>query len=497
MNEGTSGTIRRRAAAHGIRCCTVAVLALTAGTARAQTPAGGPCSLEFENTPTTRVQYVRQSTGEYNSYVGGGVIARCAGQPVVLRSDSAEYYAGRNVLFLLGSVRYEEPRATVSSRRMTYLRAEERLIAEGDVVATLPTGTTMRGPVAEYFRQTQSRVRAQLIATGRPRVQLVQRDATGRPAEPVALVADRIFLDGDSLAYAGGKVEITRTDIDARADSAFLDGGREFARLMRSPSIVSRDARPFRLAGGVIDLYSRARELERVLAAPAAKATSDNLELTADTIDLRVVLRKLERAYAWGPTRARAVASSSDIVADSIDAQLPGQQLREVRALRRAIARTTPDTLRIRSGERDWLAGDTIVASFDRAVRADTSTGVRLSGVVATGGARAYVQIASRAGDRLRPAINYVRGRMVTVALLDGTVESVTVVDSATGVLLEPTLSAASANPPVRADTTARATNPPAVAPARARPAAPTPAPRSPATPARKPAPRSMPPMRP
>jgi lipopolysaccharide export system protein LptA len=434
-----------------VRLVPLAALAIvaSAGRAGAQTPGGpsGPCALEFENTPNSRLTISRLPSGKSNTFLGGGVVAHCANQPITLRSDSAEYYGERDVLYLVGSVHYQEPRATVDSRRMTYFHLEERLLAEGDVVAVLPSGTSMKGPQATYYRPTAGRPQARLYATGRPHMSLVQRDSSGRAQEPVGLVADRVFMDADSLVYAGGKVEITRSDIDARGDSAFLDSGKEFARLMRSPSIVGKQQRTFRLSGERIDLWSRQRQLERVLSVANARASSEDMTLTSDTLDMRVADNRLQRAVAWGKGRARVVSASNDIIADSLDVVMPGQQLREVHALRNAYAQSVPDTTKIRTSERDWLRGDTIIARFDSLPAADTSKRPKVREVVATGAARSFYHMASRTGDASRPAINYVRGREITVAFRDQAVSTVTVLDKAVGMYLEPSDSTKTALP--------------------------------------------------
>ena len=427
------------------------VLALCAGASglRAQGPGapGGPCDLEFENTPNSRLSITRLPSGKSNTFLGGGVVAHCANQAITLRSDSAEYYGERDVLYLIGSVHYQEPRATVDSRRMTYFHQEERLLAEGDVVAVLPSGTSMKGPTAIYYRPTAGRPQAKLLATGRPHMSLAQTDSSGRAQEPVGLVADHVFMDADSLVYAGGKVEITRSDIDARGDSAFMDSGKEFARLMRSPSIVGKQQRTFRLSGSRIDLWSRQRQLERVLSVGGARATSEDMTLTSDTLDMRVTANRLERAVAWGPGRAHVVSSANDIIADSLDVLMPGQQLREVHALRDAFAQSVPDTTKIRTSEKDWLRGDTIIALFDTVPSADTTKRPQIRQVVATGAARSFYHMASRQGNRDRPAINYVRGREITVAFLDQAVHTVTVMDKAAGMFLEPSYTTKAAVP--------------------------------------------------
>jgi hypothetical protein len=414
----------------------VLLLPLLAVAARAQQPQGR-CDLQFPNTPDTRLTSSKLPRGGYNSYMGGGVVAVCAGQNITLRSDSAEYYDEQGVLYLLGNVHYEEPRAKVDSKRMTYWRADERIFAEGDVYSQLPNGTTMRGPNAEYFRQTATRPRARMIATGRPHIVLVQTDSTGRKQDPADVYADRVQLEGDSLVYASGRVELIRPDVVARGDSAVMDGGQEWSRLMKSPSIEGKGDRPFTLSGAVIDLYSRQRQLERVVAKVSARAVSRDLDLQADTIDLRLSAQRLERAFAWGAHRARAVSSAADILADSLDVIMPNQRLREVRAIRDAFAQSAPDTAAIKTSERDWLRGDTIVALFDTLVAGDTATRPRIRALIANGNARSYYQIAT-AGNPTQPAINYVRGRIITVSFADQKVQTVHVNDKAAGLYLEP-----------------------------------------------------------
>ena len=470
------------------RALAAALCALAARAAAAQEPAQR-CDLQLENTTNTRLAAVRAPSGNYDYYAGGGVLARCAGQEVTLRADSAESYTDRSVLYLIGNVHYVEPRVRVDSRRMTYFRTDERLVADGDVFAVLPTGTTMRGPQATYHRAVVGiRPRARLEAPGRPQMSIVQLDSAGRRSEPVGLLADRIVAEGDSLVYASGSVEITRSDVDARSDSAFLDSGRELARLIRRPTIRGKGERPFTLTGEVVDLYSRQRVLQRVVSLRAAKVVSDELNLASDTIDMRLDQNKLQRVFAWGESQARATAPDRDMIADSMDVRMPAQELRELRAIGNAYAATAPDTAQIRSKERDWIRGDTIFAYFDSSAVADTTSRPRLTQLRSTGHASSRYQIASRQGGPTRPAINYVRGGQITVAMRDGAavgVGTVTVRDQATGVFLEPAVAADSSADSVSAGATPRRATPRAPAP---RPAPPTgTAPRRP-TPTRPPA---------
>ncbi|HEX8849938.1 MAG TPA: hypothetical protein VF761_10445 [Gemmatimonadaceae bacterium] len=404
----------------------------------------GRCVLQFEATEA-RSTLNKLPSGKYNAFQGGGVTYSCVGQNNQLRADSAEYYGDLELLYLIGNVHYTEPRVKVDSRRMTYWKNEERLLAEGDVVATLPSGTMLHGPRAEYYRAIPAvRPQTRLVATGRPLITLIQVDSTGKKQPPVDLRADRVTMDADSLVYAGGQVDITRPDIHATGDSAYMDSGHELARLMRGPIIEGKADRPFTLTGTTIDIFSRQRQLERVISLGNARAVSQDMDLRADTIDLRVHENRLEQAFAWGPNGARAVSPTQLITADSLDVRLPGQRIRQVFAVRNAWAQSDPDSTKIRSKERDWLRGDTIVANFDSTSAAtDTSSQPALTRLVAHGNARSFYQVAVSGAPITRPAINYVRGRTITVTFASRQVQRVTVTEQAAGVYLEPNVAKA------------------------------------------------------
>jgi hypothetical protein len=397
------------------------------------------CDLDLQNKPGTAMTIKEDASGKRTTFLSGGVVAHCIGQGNTLTADSAEYYESQGRLYLVGNVHYTEPRTTVTSRTMTYYQNDDHLHAEGDVVAVMSNGSTLRGPSADYFRAAPQRPLARMFAPGRPVVTLVQKDTSGRgkPPDTAHVVANQIVMDGDSLVYASGRVQITRPDLLATGDSAFLDSGRDFARLMRQPSVKGIGAHTFTLTGGVIDVYSRNRQVERVVATPNGHALSEDLELVADTVDLRVANNQLERVMAWGKTRAHAVSPDREIVADSIDAIMPGQRVREVRALRNAYAESNPDS-GVVSKQRDWMSGDTIIARFDSIPPTDTSSRPRVRQVLALGNAKSFYQMKNSKGPATEPSVNYVRGRIIDVEFEDRKVATVTVTDQATGVMTEP-----------------------------------------------------------
>jgi hypothetical protein len=401
------------------------------------------CDLHYEN-PNGPVTSREDIPGKRTVFLSRGVTAQCIGQGNTLTADSAEYYEAEGRLFLVGNVHYKEPRATVTSHTMTFYQNENRLHAEGDVVAVMSNGSTLRGPVADYYRTTPQRPLARLIATGRPTITLIQKDTTGRgrPPDTAHVVANTIVTDGDSLVYASRMVQITRPDLLATGDSAFLDSGKDFARLMLTPSVKGIGAHTFTLTGGVVDVYSRNKQVERVVATPKGHAVSQDLELASDSIDLRVANNQLQEAIAWGPSRAHAVSPEREIIADSIDAIMPGQRVKEVRALRKAYAESNPDS-GIVSKQRDWMSGDSIIARFDSVPASDTSSRPQVRQILALGNARSFYQMKNSKGPKSEPSVNYVVGRIIDIGFEDRKVATVTVTDQADGVMIEPATEAA------------------------------------------------------
>jgi lipopolysaccharide export system protein LptA len=424
------------------------LLALTlapvlAAEAQARAPAGR-CQLRVAPRGTNLLRTTTRTlpSGLSHLFFGGGVRATCPEQNLIILSDSVEYYEDTRLLYLIGNVDYSEPRLKLEANRVTYWQSEERLRAEGNVDATLPSGTTLEGPLVDYYRVAPGiRTSTRMVATQRPTIRIVERDTAGRSSEPVQVVANRVVQEADSLVYASGRVVLTRPDLVARGDSAFVDNGSEFARLMREPVVEGQGERPFTLTGRVIDVFAQERRLERAVSRGNARAVSDSTTISAVTLDFRLVDAALERAFAWGPSRARVVSPSYDVLADSLDVQMPNQRVERVYAVGDAFIESDPDSTRFRSAERDWLRGDTITAQFDTtelARRDTTRSDIAIEQLDARGNARSFYQLVPRDTTTGRPAINYVTGRAITVSFEDRQVENVAVMDQASGVYLEP-----------------------------------------------------------
>jgi len=385
----------------------------------------------------------RTSTG------AGGITVRCPARNILLVADSGQQF-GQDRLVLVGRVHYTEPtKIDLLSDSLTYFSAEERVVVKGHVIATLPNGSMLTGPEATYLRVIPGRrLFEELTAIRSPTVVLA---AQGDSAKPVSVNATTIYMRGDSLIYASRKVVITRVDLIAHGDSAFLDGrsGQETMRLMFTPSVEGLQGRKFRLEGEIIDAYSKQRKLERVIARGKGHAKSQDLDIVADTIDLRMSNDALEHAIAWSyHGQAKATSPGQIITSDSIDVLMPKQKVTVVYAVRHAFAQSDPDTVRFRTPEKDWLRGEMITAWFDTTATKDTSSTPPIRQVLAThhaDSAQAYYHLAPADTAMRSPAISYVRGRQIRLDFENRKVALVSVRDSVTGLYLEPQDSAKAA----------------------------------------------------
>ena len=309
---------QRDVAVTRMRACGFAALAALAmpGVLAAQQPStqspapSGQCQLVYsarDQSSPPRMSATKQPSGAYNTFIGGGVVAKCPAQNMTLISDSAEDYGDQKLLHLIGHVHYVEPRLTLDSELADYYQNDEHLVADGKVHAVLSTGTTLDGPHADYYRVAPNiRTQARMVATGRPTITIIEHDSTGKPAPPATVVANTVTMMGDSLTYASNNVVITRPDVIATGDSADMNSGTEYARLMRHPMIKARGDRPFTLTGDLIDLYGRNHTIERVISRGTAKSVSKDATLTGRHARLRDVARPAAaRACVGQRSRAR------------------------------------------------------------------------------------------------------------------------------------------------------------------------------------------------
>jgi hypothetical protein len=382
-------------------------------------------------------------------FASGGVRLRCQGQNVTMDTDSVVAHANGDVEFH-GYMRYRDSTVAIDAERAYYRKVTETWEARGNVlVRDLETGSTMRGPTIDYLRPAAGmRDSAEVFAVGRPRIEYFDTDSAG-PAErePYVIIGDRIRSRGKGLIWAGGRVQIDRSDLSARGDSMMLDTGEADAgTLIGSPVFRGLEADSFALTGSRIDFTLEDRRIRSVLAADKAHLVRSEWDLVADTIGIEVRERAVQQILAWGAAKqAEGKSSRYSVRADSLAFDTPGETLTQIRAFGKAWVASAADS---GGGEQDWLAGDSVVADFvpraadsTAAGRADSAeTGPSLARLSARHEARSFRQIEpDRPGER--PSLAYATGRAITIVMKPGAdeeVERVEIVGQVEGVQLDP-----------------------------------------------------------
>jgi len=359
------------------------------------------------------------------------------------------------------------------------------------VDATLPSGSQLKGSSLEFWRAIPKvRPKQHAVSIGRPTITIIEKDPQGKPQPPVTVTGNTVWMEGDSVVAASGEVVVVRPELTATGDSLYLDNGSGFLRLMRKPKMVGTKGRPFTLVGETLDLMSRQKKLNRVLSKTGAEATSEDLNLKSDTIDMRVTDDLLQRATAWGKGRAHAMSPQQNIIADSIDVIMPKQRVREMHAVRGAVAEGSPDTAKVHASpdQKDRLMGDTIIAYFDSIPAGDTTSKPRIKKLIAIGHASSLQHLPPRDTSLRKPDINYVCGKQITVTFDSAKVSDVKVEASdppCGGMYLEAVAdSVARRAPPGTTPPTTPAGTPPA---GGTPPRSPAPTPTTPAIPAKRP----------
>lgn len=414
----------------------------------------GRCLLQILNVDRQGVGF-QPSPGVQNYFAGGNVRMRCVGQEVRMWSDSLASYQGQVVQFI-GKVRYRDSTVEMTADFGTYFRDTDRWEARGNVVLTNhANGAVLRGPTLDYLRQVRGvRDTSEMFADLRPTITIPARDTAQGVEDPYVIVGDRVRVRGETQIYSGGRVTIDRSDLAARGDSLFLDtGSGSRGTLVGSASVRRTAADSFDLKGRQIDLTLDRREVTYVLAQGESHLRATELDLVADTIGVDVNARKVEQVVAWGDSLLPVAHSAEgfEVRGDSVAFDTPGQRLTEARAFGRGWMGAKPDSI---SGERDFVAGDTVTVGF----RADEdSTGAprtQLDSLHAQGNALAlYRMLQPPPNDGGRLAIVYTRAASILITMKIGpdgqsTVDQVRSTGDVDGIHLQPTA--------IVADTTGR-----------------------------------------
>lgn len=447
--------------------CAVAALAL-AGAAPLAAQEGRKCLFKILFVGDTGHQVPTiQGT---NYFAGGGVRLTCAGTRIFMESDSLASYGGTVVQFI-GNVKYRDSTLAMDADNGTYYKDGERWEARGKVhTVNLATGSTLDGPSLDYFRVVKGvRDTAESYAVGRPTIRYYPKgsrkpeaaptDSAGKgraPAdgavEPYVIIGDRIREKGEDQVWAGGKVTIDRSDLTAHGDSLWMRTGKngKGALIGGDPAVRGFGKDTFDIKGKQIDFTLDEKDLTGIAALDSAHAVTKDVDLVGDTVSIALLEKKPQKTEAWGRTR-RPIGLAGTTVSrgDSLAIDTPAGDLREVRAFINAWAGTKPDS---GTGERDWVAGDTVIVSFV-AVDSAGSKKTRVRQIEASDSARSFYRAANKDSTRSgtakpakAPSLNYARADRIVMRMSTGDdagLERVDLFGHVDGIQLEPDASKA------------------------------------------------------
>ena len=415
----------------------LAVLVLAPGR-KAAAQGGGACVFTIDTVVGHLVQRDNRD-GTLDFYGNGGVKLRCQGTAVRMAADSVAVLRNALTTYFVGHVRYTDSTVEMTADRGTYYKTGERWEARGNVVTrNLETNSTLTGPSLDYLRAIPGqRDTVEMYAVARPRIDYIPLDSAGRALEPYVIFGDRVRFRGNDRIFAGGRVTVDRSDFAARGDSLRLDtGAGQDGALVGGARMEGKGTDPYSLTGRRILLRLAQGQLSGVRAVIGGHAVTTEWDLVADTIDLGIAKGHLVQTLAWGDSvRPHGVNPEREIRADSLAIDTPEQVPTEARLFGTGWVGAKPDS---GTGERDWLEGDTVVATFAKADSGPARNILR--SVSARGRARSYYRVADakRPGP---PSISYVRGDAIALRMRasgSNEVERVDVRGQVDGVQLEP-----------------------------------------------------------
>jgi lipopolysaccharide export system protein LptA len=413
----------------------------------------------------------------------------------VLRANSGRLIQAIRELYLSGDVYFQDAEQTLTAEEATYNSGTGRLRATGNVeFVDRSEGTTLRGPELLYDRATDDRPEAHVTATGRPTLTM-RRSDDGPDAEPIELVADRVFMVGRDDLSAFGAVVVTRTDFRATGGEARYDAAIEELEMRQDARVTSEE---YELAGEVVRARMAEGAVEWVHARTRAALRGEDLLVTAPDLEIFFESQAMQRAIARSPDgveggRPRATSRTFEIEADSLDATFVEDRLDQVHAVgsargesvdtvSSALAPTVAadpsasldladeareDDVEDREalaaaplGTTDWIRGDTVIAYFvpapqpdgeaeggDLSIGADddgeegaASRAVELSRLTAMGSAQSLYRMRADgepAGSTERRNLNFLVGDAIELVLEDGELSVANVTGLRRGIYLE------------------------------------------------------------
>lgn len=399
------------------------------------------------------------------TYVGGPVFSCSNGTRIA--ADSAIIVKATNRADFIGNVRFNEAERSLTSQYAQYISAERRLMAQQDVVLVdKANGSTLRGLSLNYLQAAPNRASRIDVHAGRPRAVIVRQAAAPNPTARVdttIIDADRMQIEGENVFRGWGNVDVRRGTMKSNSAFAEFDQNGSYMRLY-GQARVETDTMKLRADSIDADLLNR-DEFKEIRARRDAKLEAEAGDIEAPRLRIMFAEGEVERLIAVGGKRIndaapQATSKSEDfsLVADSIDARTPGQQIREVIAIGTALGERTADTTDAKMPDliaKDWVRGDTVQAYFTTdtvratvtprpaggtgtVAAADTVRQV-LERIIAKGSpASSTYRLREIVNDTAEISVNYLTAKSIDVRFSDGEVDRVNASGDIRGIYLQP-----------------------------------------------------------
>jgi hypothetical protein len=414
------------------------------------------------------------------AYLGGPVLACPNG--VRITADSAIFSAPTSQVQFLGRVRFSDEARRLDADYAQYMIESRHLAAQGNVLLLdHANGSTIRSPTLDYLMASPERPEARIeVYRGRPRTTLMP--AGGAP-DTTIVDADALSIVGDRTFIGRGNVVLRRGELNGRGGELEYDQESGSLRLDGSARLATA---AYTLDGQTIVATMDGDTIREVTADGEGMLVAENLDVEAPHIRVYFAAGEVDRLVAFRPVigngpessagandiatlpQARVRSPEFHMIGDSIDVHSPQQRLERVFAAGGAFAERIPtDSLEIAAAEalpemvrRDWVRGDTIVATFITAPPADTAALPTTVAVAAEAGSAAQPEqvlesltvsggatpasSAYRSRDENeapggRLTVNYVIARHIVVSFVDGSVRRVEAEGDVSGVHIRPT----------------------------------------------------------
>ena len=357
-----------------------ALLVLRSPPARARRrSAGAHGALPARARPVrpTRLTAIKLPSGQYNSFIGGGVVARCPGAAASCSGRQPRDVRRR------GRVLLHRPRRLRRAAPHAHVGLPHVLPARGAPARRRSTSTRRCRAARTSRARSPSICRA---IPKRPREQHGHARSAGRRSTSSRRTRREAAAAGDRrrrTPSAHGRQHRLRAGRGRRrpprahrhGDSLFIDGGTGLLRLMRKPQVVGTKGRRSR-SSARRSICSRSDEARaRARASARRKAVSEIVTLKSDTIDLRDQRRPAPSRHRLGRRAARAPSSPTQNMHRRFArcAHAGAAHARDARRARRGRARAARHR---RKFQHDRSAtgsrGDTIVAHFDTRAPGET-----------------------------------------------------------------------------------------------------------------------------